>query len=60
MCFQGKKTPKCNRPHQMKLFNIKINYFGGYNLPERPFSLSRPEFIDSVPLLPIEKAKKIK
>jgi hypothetical protein len=44
----------------MKLFNIKINYFGGHNLPERPFSLSRPEFIDSVPLLPIEKAKKIK
>jgi hypothetical protein len=44
----------------MKLFNIKINHFGGHNLPERPFSLFRPEFNDSLPLLPIEKTKRRK
>jgi hypothetical protein len=58
MCFQGKKTPKRNHPHQMKLFNIKINHLGGHNFPERSFFLSRLEFSNSLPLLSIEKAKK--
>ena len=39
----------------MKFFNTKINHFGGQNLSQRLFSLSRSKSGDSLSLLPIEK-----
>ena len=34
----------------MEYFDIKINYFDGQNLPQRPFSLFKPESSDSLSL----------
>ena len=37
------KKPKHKPPHHMKPFDIKINRFGGQNLPQRSLSLSKLE-----------------
>jgi len=39
----------------MKLFDTKIDYFGGQNLPQQLISLSKLEFDDSLSLLPTKK-----
>jgi hypothetical protein len=39
----------------MKPFDTKIDYFGGQNLPQQLISLSKPEFDDSLSLLPTKK-----
>jgi hypothetical protein len=54
-CFQGKPTSNHNPPHHMKPFDIKIDHFDGQNLPQQQISLSKPEFDDSLSLLPTKK-----
>jgi len=45
------KTPILNSPHHMKPFNIKIDCFGGLNLPQQQLSLFKPKFNDLLSLL---------
>ena len=42
----------------MEYFDIKINYFNGQNLPQRPFSLFKPESSDSLSLVTKKRLNK--
>jgi hypothetical protein len=55
------KIPNLNSPHHMKPFDIKIDCFGGLNLPQQQqLSLSKPESNDLFSLFHEKKQKKRK